>query len=78
MSQGQALLLAVGGLAAWALIFVVWWMLVGYGTSIAVRTYRWAMRHHQPAAAVGSSRRAKTVNLPAGGLNSYASQRNNR
>jgi len=64
MSQGQALLLAVGGLAAWALIFVVWWMLVGYGTSIAVRTYRWAMRHHQPAAAVG--------------LNSYASQRNNR
>ena len=46
MSQGQALLLAVGGLAAWALIFVVWWMLVGYGTSIAVRTYRWCMRGH--------------------------------
>ena len=78
VTGGQSALYLAGAVLALLIVFVVQCMLIGWGVSIAVRTYRWAMRHHQPAAAVGSSRRAKTVNLPAGGLNSYASQRNNR
>jgi hypothetical protein len=36
----------------WAFAFVVFWALVGWGASIAVRSYRWAMRN-RPAQAGG-------------------------
>jgi hypothetical protein len=69
--------LAVLVVLAWTVLFVVFWALTGWGVSIAVRTYRWCMRHHQPTPVV--DRRTKTVTRPEGGLDRYqASQVSSR
>jgi hypothetical protein len=35
-------------ICAWAIAFIIYWALMGWGVSIAVRSYRWAMRNHRP------------------------------
>jgi hypothetical protein len=33
-----------GAFCALTAVFIVWWVLIGWGVSIAVRSYRWCMR----------------------------------
>jgi hypothetical protein len=77
ITGGQTALYLIGGALAALVVFAGWCMIAGWGVSIAVRSYRWCMRHHQPTPVV--ARRTKTVTLPEGGLDRYqASQVSSR
>ena len=43
MTTGQIIPLAILGVLAGFIGFVVWWWLVGWGVSIAMRAYRWGI-----------------------------------
>ena len=52
VSGGQAVLYAVGVALAALIVFVVQCLIIGWGVSIAVRSYRWCMRGHDRAAEI--------------------------
>jgi hypothetical protein len=48
VTGGQAALYAVGAFLALVVVFVVQCLIIGWGVSIAVRSYRWCMRYRDP------------------------------
>jgi hypothetical protein len=46
VTGGQSALYLAGAVLALLIVFVVQCMLIGWGVSIAVRSYRWCMRGH--------------------------------
>ena len=65
-NAAQAAALGVAVALGTLVLFVVNWMLIGWGVSIAVRTYRWCMRYHEIVPAERSESRGGRDFLAAG------------